>query len=83
MVKHLDVKGREYTPASPGDTLCRTCLNKKNDCTWPGRKIIVCMLYNKDDPGQAETQGPKTPEELLRLSWERKNRPNVLEDSFR
>jgi hypothetical protein len=52
MVTHKDVKGRSYTPAPPGDTLCRTCMNKEKDCTWPGRSIVICMNYDKEDPGQ-------------------------------
>jgi len=83
MVKHVDVKGREYSPAPPGDTLCRTCVNKNKDCTWPGRRIVLCMEYDKEDPGQSEIQGPRSPEELLRLSQERKKRDSIMEDSIR
>lgn len=84
MVKHYDKKGREYTPAPPGDTLCRSCENNGNECTWPSRKIVICMEYIKVDPGQSEIlPGPRSPEELLRLSQERKKKDSILEDSVR
>jgi hypothetical protein len=83
MAKHYDVKGREYSPALPGDTLCRTCQNNGEECTWPGRSIVICMKYDKHDPGQSEIAGPRAPEELLRLSQERKKKDSILEDSIR
>lgn len=83
MVKHVDIKGREYLPAPPGDTLCRTCMNKKNDCTWPGRKIAVCMQYDKEDPGQQSIIPPRSANEIYQEQQKRNTRGSLLEDSFR
>lgn len=87
MAKHYDVKGREYTPARPGDSLCRTCNNKHKDCTWPSRSIVICMQYDKEDPGQSELiPPPRDPADLYREAECRrseKEMDSILEDSIR
>lgn len=84
MGSHKDIKGRSYTPAPPGDTLCRTCMNKEKDCTWPGRSVVICMNYDKEDPDQLTIiDGPRGPEELFLLAQEQKERDSIMQDSIR
>jgi len=83
MVKHVDVKGREYTPARPGDSLCRTCMNKEKDCTWPNRSIVICMQYDKEGPGQQSIIPPRTANEIYQEQQKRNTGGSLLEDSFR
>lgn len=83
MVKHFDVNGKQYSPAPPGDSLCRTCKKNKEDCTWPGRMVVLCMGYEKYDPGQAEIQGPRSAEEIYKEAQNRRNGDSILKDSVR